>query len=40
MDPDDLEEIDRAARWIAAMYNAWGKPDQAAKWRQKPSIAK
>jgi len=40
MDPEDLEEIDRATRWITDMYDAWGKPDQATKWRQHPPIAK
>jgi tetratricopeptide (TPR) repeat protein len=38
-DRDDLPVIDRAARWIADMYESWGKPDQAAEWRQRPRIA-
>jgi hypothetical protein len=33
MESDDLADIDRAARWITGMYDAWGKPDQASKWR-------
>jgi hypothetical protein len=33
MDPDDLKEIPRVARWIAGMYDSWGKADEAAKWR-------
>jgi hypothetical protein len=39
MESDELQEIDRAARWIAGMYDTWGKPDQASKWRQRPRIA-
>lgn len=35
MGSDDLEEIDLAARWTAAMYESWGKPDEASKWRQR-----
>lgn len=34
MDPDGLPEIARANRWVAGLYKAWGKPDQASKWRQ------
>jgi len=37
MESDELEEIDRAAQWIAGMYGPWGKPDQASKWRQRHS---
>jgi tetratricopeptide (TPR) repeat protein len=39
MESDEFQEIDRAARWIAGMYDTWGKPDQASKWRQRPRIA-
>jgi hypothetical protein len=39
MSPDDFADIDHAAAWLVNLYEAWGKPDQAAKWRGIPSIA-
>ncbi len=40
MGPDHLARIDRVGDLIAEMYDAWGKPDQATKWRQQPRAAK
>ncbi|MBZ5575657.1 MAG: tetratricopeptide repeat protein [Acidobacteriia bacterium] len=30
----DLYHLDRAGEWIAQLYQAWGKPEKAAEWRQ------
>jgi len=27
--------LDEAREWIIQMYQAWGKPEKAAEWRQK-----
>jgi len=27
--------LDRAREWIVQLYQAWGKPDNAAEWRSK-----
>jgi tetratricopeptide (TPR) repeat protein len=31
----DRYHLDRAREWIAELYQAWGKPAQAAEWRKK-----
>ena len=36
----DRIEIDLVGRWIDELYRAWGKPDQAANWRQNLAPAK
>jgi tetratricopeptide (TPR) repeat protein len=35
MTADTWFYLDSAAKWTAAMYRAWGKPDKAAEWRSK-----
>jgi hypothetical protein len=30
---ENRPELDQASAWIAQLYQAWGKPEQAATWR-------
>jgi tetratricopeptide (TPR) repeat protein len=36
VDVSELYHLDRAHRWLADLYEAWGKPEKAAEWRAKP----
>ena len=31
----DWYHLDRAREWIIQLYQAWGKPERAAEWREK-----
>ena len=31
----DWYHLDRAREWIIQLYQAWGKPEKAAEWREK-----
>jgi hypothetical protein len=33
IDVPDWYHLDRAREWLVQLYQAWGKPDQAARWR-------
>ena len=33
----NLYHLDRAHEWIVQLYQAWGKPAQAAEWKKKPA---
>jgi hypothetical protein len=33
----DRRHLDSAREWILQMYEAWGKPDKAAEWKQPAS---
>jgi hypothetical protein len=33
-------ELDRAGQWIVQLYQDWGKPEQAAEWKEKLDAAK
>jgi eukaryotic-like serine/threonine-protein kinase len=35
IDVPDWYHLDRAREWLVQLYQAWGKPDKAAKWRKK-----
>jgi eukaryotic-like serine/threonine-protein kinase len=35
IDAPDLYHLDLAHRWIVQLYQAWGKPDRVAEWKQK-----
>ena len=37
---EDRYHLDRAHSWIVQLYEAWGKPDKAAEWKQKPPSTK
>jgi len=31
----DSYHLDRAREWLVQLYQAWGKPGQAAEWKRK-----
>jgi len=35
LDPWDSYHVDRAREWLVQLYQAWGKPGQAAEWKKK-----
>jgi tetratricopeptide (TPR) repeat protein len=35
IDVPDWYQLDRAREWIIQLYQAWGKPEKAAEWREK-----
>lgn len=36
---DETDERTQAVvRWLVQLYDAWGRPDQAARWREQLSI--
>ncbi|HTT62820.1 MAG TPA: hypothetical protein VMG35_13290, partial [Bryobacteraceae bacterium] len=37
---EDRYHLDRAHSWIVQLYEAWGKPEKAAEWKQKPQSTK
>jgi eukaryotic-like serine/threonine-protein kinase len=35
MEVADQYHLDRAREWIVQLYQAWGKPEKTAEWKQK-----
>jgi hypothetical protein len=40
IDVPDWYHLDRAREWIIQLYQAWGKPEKAAEWREKVKAIK
>jgi hypothetical protein len=34
-DVESRDDLDRVREWLIHLYQAWGKPEQAAGWRKK-----